>query len=128
MINDHNLKSTHDDSIHTSTYISNFGVYSRYKYILDETAISRDPNFAKFGKDGIGGGNSNLIYRAFFFYPEHYSLSMLQPCIRRNFGVVLLVMRLYEYNYSYYIILNFEYIRVSCNFKTVQITIICTRR
>lgn len=46
MINDHNLKSTHDDSIHTSTYISNFGVYSRYKYILDETAISRDPNFA----------------------------------------------------------------------------------
>lgn len=30
-------------------------VYSRYKYILDETAISRDPNFAKFGKDGIGG-------------------------------------------------------------------------
>lgn len=104
-------------------------VYSRYKYILDETAISRDPNFAKFGKDGIGGGNSNLIYRAFFFfYPEHYSLSMLQPCIRRNFGVVLLVMRLYEYNYSYYIILNFEYIHVSCNFKTVQITIICTRR
>lgn len=96
-------------------------VYSRYKYILDETAISRDPNFAKFGKDGIGGGNSNLIYRAFFFYPEHYSLSMLQPCIRRNFGVVLLVMRLY----AYYIILNFEYI--NCNFKTVQITIICTR-
>lgn len=66
MINDHNLKSTHDDTIHTSTYISNFGVYSRYKYILDETAISRDPNFAKFGKDGIGGGNSNSIYRAFF--------------------------------------------------------------
>lgn len=45
-------------------------VYSRHKYILDETAISRDPNFAKFGKDGIGGGNSNLIYRAFFFLPR----------------------------------------------------------
>lgn len=41
-------------------------VYSRHKYILDETAISRDPNFAKLGKDGIRGENSNLIYRTFF--------------------------------------------------------------
>lgn len=52
-----------------------------------------------------------IWYIELFFCPEHYSLSMFQPCIRRNFGVVLLVMRLY----AYYIILNFEYI--NCNFK-----------
>lgn len=60
-------------------------VYSRHKYILDETAISRDPNFAKFGKDGIGGGNSNLIYRAFFFFTP----SIIHcPCYNHAFGAI----------------------------------------
>lgn len=120
MITTYNLHMT-TVYIQVNRYQISVGVvYSRHKHILDETAISRDPNFAKFGKDGIRGENSYLIYRT-FFCPEHYSLSMFQPCIRRNFGVVLLVMRLC----AYYIILNFEYI--NCNFKTVQITIICTR-
>lgn len=59
-------------------------VYTRHKYILDETAISRDPNFAKFGKDGIGGGNSNLIYRAFFFTPSIIHC----PCYNHAFGAI----------------------------------------
>lgn len=59
-------------------------VYSRHKYILDETAISRDPNFAKFGKDGIRGENSNLKYRTFFFAPSIIHC----PCSNHAFGAI----------------------------------------
>lgn len=68
MINDYNLKFIYDDSIYISIYILNFGVYSWYKYILDEIVILWDLNFVKFGKDGIRGENSNLIYRIFFLF------------------------------------------------------------
>lgn len=85
-------------------------VYSRHKYILDETVISRDPNFAKFGKDGIRGENSNLIYRTFFL-----------P--RALFIVHVPTMHSTQFRCSFTsyeticidIILNFEYI--NCNFK-----------
>lgn len=40
-------------------------VYSRHKYILDENAISRDPNFAKFWKDGIRGELKHSTYRTY---------------------------------------------------------------